>query len=519
MATNQSDIKYDRINEDSAEAPADATKPSRSGTDEGVGHRFGGNPIREAVVDELAAILAKQEVVFDSLNFGFGLEGFGDRLYAHPGLGPKLFWYGMCLGGYCSPFRCAKKVYLSLWIVAFLVCGGSCFYNLVRREVPYHLLAVDAMMALVHIPGLFSIIFWHSCFEVQEEETPGMERLVGIRQPGKAMWQVHTFVTHHGSLCLPSGQTVDQKLNAARAGLGLVLIPAQVALTALVYVGYALPAMRETTEEHAHQDIHSFAKFHGSVMCLAIPPVVACIVTSGALISYFIYLHILEADIVAWLIQANAVEELKHVRDPGAIRMIKWGDRNFYVGGADIASEKYANTVVSYIVEIFMHVQDRVDTSCRLWSSVVTQFLVVAFLELLSAVYDFSLMLDHEVKYSFTIPILCVDLFLLISGVIATTVFLILGASLTKRLDDLVVDVVVALRSRGVPPSISFSLYGFLESAGRKDGIGFKVFGTRITYSHVITYFSLLSTLLGFGIAHAEKLVEVQKYALDDPFQ
>jgi len=285
-------------------------------------------------------------------------------------------------------------------------------------------------------------------------------------------------------------------------------IPAQIGMSALVYVGYIAPAM----QMHIH-GVGDFPYWHSWIMMLAIPPVVSCLVTSGALISYFIYLHILEADIVSWLLRRPLQEELHRLQDSNMVksestRIVEWGDGNAYIGNADIVSEIYSNKVVSYLVEVFMHVQDRVDTSCKLWSVVVTQFVCVAFFEILASTYDLSLIFGGQVSYSLTVPIFCIDVFLLASGITATTAFLAMGAALTRRLDDLVVDVIIGLRSRGVPPSIAFSLYSFLETAGRKDGIGFKVFRFRITQSHVVTFFSLMSTLLAYGIAHADYMLE-----------
>lgn len=275
-------------------------------------------------------------------------------------------------------------------------------------------------------------------------------------------------------------------------------------MVALVYFGYCKPGMQHSVD-------NSFAKIHSWLMVFAVPPVVSCVVTSGALISIFIYFHILEADIISTLLLDRPQQDFLRQKQTknSSTRLIQWGDRNFYLGDEDVESSKHANKIISYLTEIFMHVQDRVDTSCKLWSVIVTQFVCVAFLELLAVAYEFSLIVEQPQRYEMTWEVFYTDLFLLTSGALGTTTFLLLAAALTKRLEDLVIDVIVGMRSRGVPPAMSFSMYHFLETAGRKGGIGFKIFGMRITQKHVITYFSLLSTALAYLIAHADYVMNV----------
>ena len=150
------------------------------------------------------------------------------------------------------------------------------------------------------------------------------------------------------------------------------------------------------------------------------------------------------------------IEQIKRQRRVDVMSITK--------GDMSTLNENEANAVMSKMTESFLHVQDRLDESCRSWSPLVGLYLAVAFLSLLAAAYDISLFMQGKVTYQIQTFVYYVDIFLVLSGLMFTGGFLMFGAMLTHRMNNLAVDCLVGMRSRGVPPNIAFSSFSFIAS-------------------------------------------------------
>eukprot|EP00746_Dinoflagellata_sp_MGD_P085040 gnl/MRDRNA2_/MRDRNA2_33697_c0_seq1.p1 gnl/MRDRNA2_/MRDRNA2_33697_c0~~gnl/MRDRNA2_/MRDRNA2_33697_c0_seq1.p1 ORF type:complete len:519 (-),score=68.12 gnl/MRDRNA2_/MRDRNA2_33697_c0_seq1:3-1559(-) len=504
-------------------------------------------------LDELDDLLNEQELV--DRTQALSLEGLGQRIVTRDdgGIGAQLFWGAMFLGGYCSPSESgvAVKVYLIVWVCSFLLCGTTCFVNLYQRQVPYHLLPADLMVAFVHVPALFSFLFWRRALaedsDHDETDSRGTYLQVGreteqilpdpYSKRAHPIWQVLAFIKNRGSMCCWCGDTKSpncnhftykEKLGQCVGLVGKVVLPSQVLMTALVYAGFAYPAWLDTYANPHHH----FVWFHAVSMWIVIPFVASCVVTSTAFFGFFIYLHYLEAEMIGLIFKrSGAWTEPSDRKSPGGTttpasesgseshalslpkrkrEYVVWSQMNVYKREEDIEDVKAADAIMSRLTESFLHVQDRVDASCASWSVLVILFLSVAFLSLLAALYDFALLTQGQVSYKLKWYVYYVDVFLVLFGLLGTAGFLVFGALLTARMDDLAMDCLVGMRARGVPPHMAYAAYSFLQTGGRK-ACGFKILGCRVDFSHVVTYFGGLSTLLGIMMANAEYVVEVEK--------
>merc|ERR1712014_506899 len=161
------------------------------------------------------------------------------------------------------------------------------------------------------------------------------------------------------------------------------------------------------------------------------------------------------------------------------------------------------NALVDYIFEI----QDEIDDATAEWSPLVICFLTAGFFNLV-AVFDdiiailtgtFSIgeeVMPYQVMYVYAI-----DAFLLASGMLFVVFFLFIGAMLTQRVVDLSVEATEFMRAVKVTPEKAAAMLSYLQSGGRASGIGFKVMGFQLNWTHVTGFLSLFLTALGFAVS------------------
>jgi hypothetical protein len=154
--------------------------------------------------------------------------------------------------------------------------------------------------------------------------------------------------------------------------------------------------------------------------------------------------------------------------------------------------------------EVFHHffrVQDELDESCKQWSPLVATFLTWALGAMIAVTFDLMQYLSKENLAQFTIWVWLIDLFLAVSSLLFIFGFLIMGAILTERMDDFCIDMVQVMRAAKVPVSNASASFSFLQTGGRKSGLGFKIFMVRIDWSVVATFGSIVVTGLGLVLA------------------
>jgi hypothetical protein len=68
-------------------------------------------------------------------------------------------------------------------------------------------------------------------------------------------------------------------------------------------------------------------------------------------------------------------------------------------------------------------------------------------------------------------------------------------------MDDFCIDMVQVMRAKKVPVSKAAASFSFLRTGGRKNGLGFKLFGIRLDWNVVGTFLSIVVTGLGLVLA------------------
>merc|ERR1719247_4018790 len=140
---------------------------------------------------------------------------------------------------------------------------------------------------------------------------------------------------------------------------------------------------------------------------------------------------------------------------------------------------------MSDIINQVFGMQDELDDSCEDWSSLVTAFIIWALGALCAVMLDFIAYMSGSESFEWTIWILLIDVFLAAAGMMMVCGFLIMGAILTKRMDDLSIESIECMRARQVPLSKAAGSFAYIQTGGRKSGLGFKIYHIRIDWSYV----------------------------------
>ena len=96
----------------------------------------------------------------------------------------------------------------------------------------------------------------------------------------------------------------------------------------------------------------------------------------------------------------------------------------------------------------------------------------------------------------FTVWVFLIDLFLFVAGTLIVCGFLVMGATVTQRMDDLVIDCIDCMGTKHIPVYYAAASYTYLMTGGRKTGMGFKIFGSRLEWSHLTAFISLKATVM-----------------------
>jgi len=245
-------------------------------------------------------------------------------------------------------------------------------------------------------------------------------------------------------------------------------------------------------------------------MWIVIPPVVSCVVANAAFFSFFVYAMYLQVDLALQAMSKKEAHFLQLESDEGVENTVKnlinadpdeacEGEPNASTADSNaVLADSDYETFIEMIAEDIFELQDMIDAVCETWSSLVSLFILIAFAELLAVLYDFILVFQGSATYEMTIWVYCIDTFLLVSGLGIMTGFLVLGAVLTQRMDELCVECVQVMRAANVPISKAACTFSYLQTGGRRTGLGFKIYGNRIEWSHVFGFLSIVLTIIGF---------------------
>jgi len=352
------------------------------------------------------------------------------------------FWLSIVLGGFVAPYggKRAAILWRNFYVVAMLVCGSTCLANcFVFKHPPFHVLPVDLMVAAVHIPGFYSLFFWSKAFG--EEESP--------------LWNL---------LDQLESDSQREMLKTCLGVGGPLLIPAQVATILIVYAGYSVPSQLFLNN---HEDADFLAYIHCYSMWAVIPSVVACVVANAAFFSFFVYGCVVRAEDALILMYTKEHALLSstsgHVLSTMQADIRSRSSRRTHISQAlintevqkdvpnwDMIYEEFVSTTTDAVLEV----QEEIDDVCSYWSSLVALFLGIAFLEILSVLYDAIQIYIGRRTYQLDIWMYCIDAFLAISGLGIMFGFLVMGAMLTERMDELCGEAVQVLRVVNTPVTI-----------------------------------------------------------------
>lgn len=402
------------------------------------------------------------------------LEGFSDYVHA---LSPS-FWLSMVMGGFIAPGGgpIMTKIWQFVFLLAMLVCGSTCLMSCFTKDPPFHAMFSDAMVALIHIPGFYSIFFWSKT----------------LGDPTSAVW-----------LLLSQAHETQADLSALISTVGPFLIPAQIGTVCLVWAGYAVP-----TQQYVNgNDTHWLTDLHAYSMWVAIPPVVACVVANVVFFAFFVYAMYLQVNsVLIKMFMREEVEMAESGAMPRAMTAQVTAQKTVSLATVKteefkegrISEEEYYEAFMASLADEIFGLQDMIDLVCEAWSSLVALFLTFAFFNILAVFFDFIVLYLGRADFEMTVWIYCIDTFLVVSGLGILMGFLLMGAVLTQRMDDLCVESVEVMRSAHVPISMAASTFYYLQTGGRTTLLGFKVYGYRIQWSHAIGFVSLLLTAVGF---------------------
>lgn len=322
------------------------------------------------------------------------------------------------------------------------------------------------MVALVHVPGLYSIIFWKNLLD----------------NPKCAAWELIRRTQEYPD--------TEASLIFLCRCLAPFLFPAQVAVVCLVWAGYAWPTELYLVEEP--QDME--AQFHAKSMWIVIPPVVANVVANAAYFAFFSYSHYLQID--------QELDDLTYGDRSSLYPEIESRGQCVRLSqDTTILGEIEAEMQMDEVFYHFFRVQDELDDSCKQWSPLVATFLMWALGAMIAVTFDLMEYLAKTDLAQFTIWVCLIDLFLAVSSLLFIFGFLIMGAILTERMDDFCIDMVQVMRTKRVPVSKAAASFSYLQTGGRKSGLGFKIFNKRIDWAVVGTCLSIVVTGLGLVLA------------------
>lgn len=262
-----------------------------------------------------------------------------------------VFWCAMVFGGFCSPFPSKRGsiAYRWFWVACFTTCFLTCFSNCFVKDPPFHSIFPDLMVALVHVPGLYSIFFWNALLD----------------DNSCAAWKLVRRTQMYPE--------TEAKLTFLCQCLAPLLFPAQLAVVGLVWAGYAWP-----TELYLLEEPHDIeAQVHAKSMWIVIPPVVANVVANAVFFAFFSYAHYLQVE-----------QELTDLTD-GEAETLAASDR-------DEPSIREGEAELDEAMNNLFRVQDELDESCKQWSTLVSIFVAWALGALIAVTVDLIEFLSQD---------------------------------------------------------------------------------------------------------------------------